>query len=145
MTTPSTHFDGIIPVSNITLNKSVYNGINKWLVHFMYSFKTLSDPGDFAFFKFRIHFKISGAVISQFSVIFGGVIGYIFCVSFFSAILVYLVYLLEMLVEFIKVGMFIRGFVFKTVKELPVLFWAIDMHFSQFSFISSIVLGYVLI
>ena len=112
----------------------------------MYSFKTLSDPGDFAFFKFRIHFKISGAVISQFSVSFSeGSLGTFSGVSFFSAILVYLVYLLEMLVEFIKVGMFIRGFVFKTVKELPVLFWAIDMHFSQFSFISSIVLGYVLI
>lgn len=54
---------GIIPLSNILLNSSTYTGRNKCMVHFIYSFTTISYPGAFPFFIYLAAKRTSFSVI----------------------------------------------------------------------------------
>ena len=63
---PSAQLSGTIPVSKIKLNNCKYIGRKKWIVFFICTFKTLSDPGLLLFLRFFVAFRISSFDIGWF-------------------------------------------------------------------------------
>ena len=63
---PSAQLSGTIPVSKIKLNNCKLIGRNTWIVFFICSFKTLSDPGLLLFLRFFVAFRIFSCDIGWF-------------------------------------------------------------------------------
>ena len=63
---PSDRLYGTIPVSKIQLHKLAYIGRNMFIVLFIFSLSTLSDPGLLLFFSLFVAFRISSFEIFWF-------------------------------------------------------------------------------